>query len=125
MEINYGCRWEEGVEYALELLGGGKEILRVSYEADYQGYLDIDVLLNDGRVFSYKYWYGSCSGCDAWEDATDDDVRIMCKQLVGGALIFQNLEECKKFLSSKKDATQYNWSEDVCNGLLEEMERRN
>jgi len=40
---------------------------------------------------------------------------------VGGALIFQNLEECKKFLSSKKDATQYNWSEDVCNGLLGEM----
>lgn len=91
-------------------------------EGDYQGSVATCVKLNDTQeIVIYNDYYGSCSGCDAWEDATDDDVKTMCKQLAGGALIFQNLEECKKFLSSEKDATQYDWSKDICNGLLEEM----
>jgi len=91
-------------------------------EGDYQGSVATCVMLNDTQeVVIYNDYYGSCSGCDAWEDATDEDVKTMCKQLAGGALIFKNLEECKKFLSIKKDATQYDWSRDVCNGLLEEM----
>ena len=71
-KIEYGCRWEEAVQKALDMLGGGKEVLRVDYISDYQGYLDIDVLLNDGRVFSYMYEYGSCSGCDPWEGTEFD-----------------------------------------------------
>lgn len=46
---------------------GGIEVIRLDYEDDYQGHIDVDVLLNDGRVFSYCYSYGSCSGCDEWE----------------------------------------------------------
>lgn len=55
---------------------GGKKVLRLDYESDYQGYVDIDVLLSDGRVFSYMYSYGSCSGCDEWEarDLSDEQI---------------------------------------------------
>jgi hypothetical protein len=61
-EISYGCRWEEYLEVAIAKLGGGDKVLRVAYESDYQGFLDIDVLLKDGRIISYYYSYGSCSG---------------------------------------------------------------
>jgi hypothetical protein len=57
--IDYGCRWEESLQGVLNIIGG-TEILFVDFEADYQGYLDIDVLLANGCIFSYKYSYGSC-----------------------------------------------------------------
>lgn len=75
------CRYADLLEKILINLGA-KKILRSDYEADYQGHVDVDVLLEDGRVFSYKYSYGSCSGCDVWEaryyrdvyyDPDDDD----------------------------------------------------
>lgn len=46
---------------------GGKEILDLKYDRDYSGFVDISVLLDDGRVWSYYYSYGSCGGCDEWE----------------------------------------------------------
>lgn len=53
------------------------EVLRKDYESDYSGYVDVDVLLKDGRIFSYRYSYGSCSGCDEWEqrELTDTQIR--------------------------------------------------
>jgi hypothetical protein len=61
ISIEFGCRWEDALEAAINKLGG-KEILFVNYQADYQGFLDIDVLLENGFIFSYRYSYGSCSG---------------------------------------------------------------
>ena len=89
---------------------------------EYWGTVATCVMLNDTQeIVIYNDYYGTCPGCDAWEDASDKTVMTICKQLAGGALIFKNLEECKKFLSSKKDATQYAWGSDACNGLLKEM----
>jgi len=60
------CRYSENVQEVLTKLGA-KETLFINECDDWQGFLDVDVLLNDGRVFSYRYDYGSCSGCDEWE----------------------------------------------------------
>lgn len=67
-------------------------VLRLEYESDYQGYVDIDALLNDGRVFSYYYGYGSCPGCDDWEDRnlTDDDIEA---EMERGATMLDNMEQ--------------------------------
>ena len=64
-----GCRYCSNLQKVIDRLGGEK-ILRLEYESDYQGYVDIDVLLSDGTVMSYYYSYGSCSGCDSC-DAED------------------------------------------------------
>ncbi len=70
-----GARYSEVLSDVVFNLGGEK-VLRLDYEGGYQGHVDIDVLLSDGRVFSYKYWYGSCSGCDEWEarDLSDEQI---------------------------------------------------
>ena len=67
VEATEDARYSSILQEVIEELKG-IEILRLDYESDYQGHVDIDVLLEDGQVFSYKYWYGSCSGCDEWED---------------------------------------------------------
>lgn len=62
-----GCRYfGDLLDLLVEL--DAEKVLRVEFEADWQGFLDCDVLLKDGRVFSYFYNYGSCSGCDEWEN---------------------------------------------------------
>ena len=85
-----------------EQLGGGKAILRVKYLSDYQGYVDIDILLNDGKVFSYYYAYGSCSGCDRWEDVFGFDNNDKIKRVM--------LQECTIF----DDIVQYKKWRETC-----------
>ena len=58
------CRWSELVE---KFLGKGDVLLDNSY-ADYQGEAQVIVAFSDGRVAMYGWSYGSCSGCDSWED---------------------------------------------------------
>jgi hypothetical protein len=69
------CRWAECLIELLDSYGTWIE-LRANWEYDYQGFVDVDILLPDGRVFSYKYYYGSCTGCDPWEDCkTTDEIK--------------------------------------------------
>lgn len=79
-------------------------------EGDYQGMVATCVQLNDTKeVVIYNDYYGSCSGCDAWEDATDDEVREMCRQLATGAYIFKSLEDCLEFLAEGDTETSFDW----------------
>ena len=77
--------------------GGGKEILRLKYKSDYQGYVDIDVLLNDGKVFSYYYSYGSCSGCDRWSGEYGSDYESIKRVIIQECTIFDNIYQYKKW----------------------------
>ncbi len=69
-------------------------------EGDYQGEVATCVQLEDGRFAIYNDYYGSCSGCDSWEDATDEEARAMCINLANGAYVFSNLENVKEFLKT-------------------------
>lgn len=98
------ARYSECLASAIDKMGGAKEILRLEYESSYSGEVDIDVLLNDGRVVSYHYYYGSCSGCDEWEDAelTDEQIEDIMTQ---ESTIFPNIEkytEWRKMIKEKK-----------------------
>jgi hypothetical protein len=74
-----------------------KEILRIKYENDYQGFVNIDALLDDGRVFSYNYSYGSCSGCDEWEDRELKDAAIE-EIMSNEATYFDDIDQYNKWL---------------------------
>ena len=96
-----GARYSEVFEKVINDLGG-TDVLRLDYESDYQGYVDIDVRLLDGRVFSYQYSYGSCSGCDDWEarDLTDDQVEA---EMLRDATIFDGIEPYERWRERVKD----------------------
>ena len=76
-------------------------------EQDYQGQVATCVKFNDGKFKDhfgiYNDYYGSCSGCDAWEDASDEDVRKMCIDLSNGTYIFKSLDDIKEFLQNPND----------------------
>jgi len=89
------CRWIEHLDEVLDRLKG-VYILRLEFEDGWQGNVDTDVLLEDGRVFSYSYSYGSCSGCDQWEDFTGDVTQVMLDE----ATIFDNMDQYLAYLNT-------------------------
>lgn len=70
--------------------------MRLEYESCWQGYVDIDVELADGRVFSYKYEYGSCIGCDLWEAMNLSKEEIK-EEMLKGAAIFDSMDDYLKW----------------------------
>lgn len=92
---------------------------------DYQGEVATAVQFNDTHEIAiYTDSYGSCSGCDAWEGADDEEVRRMCRQLACSAYVFKNFEDVKEFLSSDQDdipSSMWTW-DDVALHLLESIE---
>ena len=66
--------------------------------------VDVDVLLSDGRVFSYYYVYGSCSGCDEWEarNLSCDEIESVIMQEMQEATIFNDLESYNQWRENVK-----------------------
>ncbi len=58
------CRYSE----CAEEIFGDADIIWEDSEADYQGHVDLVGVKPDGTVIMYEYSYGSCSGCDDWEN---------------------------------------------------------
>lgn len=101
---NFSGRYSDILE---ELLMDLKavEVLKESFEDDYQGFIDVDVLLEDGRVFSYCYSYGSCAGCDEWESLDLDEKQIK-EDMKQGSAIFDNIDEYKKWDEMRNKSNQ-------------------
>ncbi len=94
-----GCRYGDNLFNVLCRLNT-KEIMRSNYENDYEGFVDVDALLDDGRVFSYNYSYGSCGGCDEWEsrELTDAEVENTMMQ---EATYFDNIAQYNEWNSTR------------------------
>jgi len=78
-------------------------------EGDWQGMVATCVKLPDGRHVIYNDYYGSCSGCDAWEDAGDATIKKNCEDLAKGAYVFKSLEDVIEFLSCDKLDERPEW----------------
>ena len=99
-ELSELIDWD-GVLAQPRYAGGHEEVMRAIFgtnskviawhsSGDYQGEVAIAHKLKDGRVVLMTDYYGSCSGCDAWEDSTEQDARKMINDLVQGAKVFKN-----------------------------------
>lgn len=85
--------------------GGHEEVMRSIFgpasaviawwsDNDYQGTIAIAHQINeDGRVVVMTDYYGSCSGCDSWEDSSEEDARRMIHDLVQHAKVFPTRAE--------------------------------
>lgn len=95
----------------------GAEVIAHWNEGSYQGMVATCVKLPDGRFVAYNDYYGSCSGCDDWVDATDEEVHAMCINLANGAYIFKSLNDVMSFLS-QDSYDSYSWDNDCAKQLL-------
>lgn len=75
----------------------GADVIFERSEDDYQGYANVFARLRDGRFCHYEWTYGSCSGCDEWEDRglTDDQIEA---EMRSAAVFFDNVETVKRYL---------------------------
>lgn len=96
------------------------EIIGHWNEGDWQGMVATCVILSDGKYVIYNDYYGSCSGCDSWEDSTDDDVRKMCIDLANSSYVFENVNDVVLFLHTP-DKDGYSWKGKSSVGLLGEI----
>ena len=88
------CRWSE---YAAELVGDW-DVIWDGSTADYQG--KVRVLSHKEGKFAYlEYEYGSCSGCDGWEEMDDKDRRADFKNCVE---YFDDVHDLQRFVKQVK-----------------------
>ena len=116
--INWGAimpmsRYAGGHDDQMKSLFKNVTVIAHWNEDDYQGQVATCVKFNDGKFKNhygiYNDYYGSCSGCDSWGGASDDDVRKMCIDLSNGTYIFKNIEDVKAFLQTPNDEDE-EWS---------------
>lgn len=117
-------RYAGGHDQQMQGLFKDAKVIAHWNEGDWQGSVATCVQIPDGRFVIYNDYYGSCSGCDSWEDATDDEVKAMCINLSNGAYVFQSLDDVKEFLTSQ--GTNSDWSSwnNSSNGLLAEINKQ-
>lgn len=78
----YGCRWSELVERMI----GDWHVLWEEAEVDYQGGAKV-LAYKDGAFCFVEWTYGSCSGCDPWEDMPEEDA---FEEMKRDAMYFQD-----------------------------------
>jgi hypothetical protein len=114
-------RYAGGHDEQMEGLFKGSSPVGHWNEGDYQGKVATCVQLTDGRYAIYHDYYGSCSGCDSWEDASDESVKAMCIGLADSAYIFGFLQDVLDFLT-EASASEWSgfesWQPDAARGLL-------
>lgn len=98
------------------------KVLAKHVDNDYQGELGYVYQLNDERVVITNDYFGSCSGCDSYEDATDEVLKNLCIQLANNSRIFDNIPEAMNFLRSvKQDHAIYYDMRNVVAPLISEL----
>lgn len=116
-------RYAGGHDEQMQGLIAGAVVVGHWNEGGYQGMVATCVKLPDGRFIIYNDYYGSCSGCDSWEGATDEEVKNMCIGLANGSYVFNTLEDVKEYLTStEEDFTWSSWS-NVKGNLLEAINK--
>lgn len=121
-------RYAGGHDEQMRGLFKGATVIGHWNEGDYQGSVATCVQLEDGRIAVYQDSYGSCSGCDSWEDAQDKDVRKLCEGLAADARTFETLDDAVRWLDGfatgvYPESYSY-WYAKCAAGLLESINHR-
>ncbi len=87
--VSAKCRWSE---YTEELFGDW-DIIWEESEADYQGKVNL-LAHKEGKFAYFSYEYGSCGGCDPWEDMPEEKIRAYFAKMIEH---FEDVQALQKF----------------------------
>jgi hypothetical protein len=100
-------RYAGGHVEVMQTMFGNKATVIAEYiEDDYQGSEAFAYEFEDGTIAIITDTFGSCSGCDSWEDASDADARSLVKQLAINARLFPNRAEAREFCETGTDTAE-------------------
>lgn len=135
MELKDLVNWNEvmkqprragGHTEVMENLFIGAEILASYVENDYQGSEAYVYKLPDGKIALVNDYFGSCSGCDSWEDASDEYAKSLIIELCNNAKVVNNIQEAIDYLKETQTntGTYYDWS-NLSDQILTQLESKN
>ena len=93
--------------------GGHEEVMRAIFEGradvvafwiedSYDGEEAFAYLFPDGSVVIVTDYFGSCSGCDMWDDnPSESEIRVAIGAIVRAARIFDDLDAAIEFCKSE------------------------
>jgi len=100
-------RYAGGHESVMRNIFGHNATVIAEYvRDDYQGDEAFAYLFHDGFVAIITDYFGSCSGCDSWEGATDADAKTMITSLVNSARLFDSVEEAALYCEFVQDKAE-------------------
>lgn len=115
--INWGkllkqTRSAGGHQEVMDNMFDGAKVLASYIEDDYQGKEGYVYKLQDGRIVLMNDYFGSCSGCDSWEDSSDKDARTLIIDLCNNAKIVDTIQEAIEYLeeTQMESGTYYDWN---------------
>ena len=106
-------------EIMKNIFGNNAKVIASWIEDDYQGSEAFAYQFNDGTVVLVTDYFGSCSGCDAWEDATDEEARVNITEVVSSARVFSTVKEALSFCQGDLKGFEYPF--DSCSNLVEQL----
>ncbi len=120
-EVLDAVNWKAALA-APRYAGGHEEVFRALFDGvapviawassdDYDGTVCAAYQFPDGSVAILGDGYGSCSGCDAWEDAGDEDARALIVSMVTSARLFPTLAEAQAWAKAPDEAIDYHFTE--------------
>jgi len=112
-------RWSGGHDEQMKKLIKGARVISHYNEGGYQGVVATIVQIPSGEFVAYTDYYGSCSGCDAWEDATDESVLKMCQDLIYTSIISDSLLGVIIEIIKKGRNSFMSWTAECIKGLEE------
>jgi hypothetical protein len=98
------CRWSE---YGKELIGDWA-ILWEDSEADYQGHARV-LAYKQGKIRYLEWYYGSCSGCDMYEEMKEEDIRKAFE--TDNMIEFKNIDAFCEWLKMLKSTNDYKFEQ--------------
>lgn len=87
-------------EVMRSIFGADSEVIAWWTDGDWQGTIAIAHKMTDGLVLVMTDYYGSCSGCDNWEGASDEDAKKLILDLVNNARVFKSVEEAQAWCAN-------------------------
>lgn len=118
-EVLDSINWE-AVMAAPRDAGGHAEVMEAlfadraqvysSWQDDsYDGELAYAYQFPDGTICIVTDYFGTCSGCDEWEDATDADARTLITSMVTSSRLFSGVVEAEHYCrnAAGSDASEF------------------
>lgn len=81
------------------IFGDAEKAIAWHCDNDYQGECAVAHKVGRG-VAVFTDYFGSCSGCDSWEDADDDSVSLQVLALVKAAKVFSSAARAADWLEA-------------------------
>lgn len=104
IKVMQAPRFSGGHQEVFENIFGDNAVAIASFiEDDYQGDEAFAFQFKDGTIAIITDSFGSCSGCDSWEDASDDEAMHLITSMVTSSRIFKTLDKAIEYCKNVED----------------------